>query len=643
MKQLWLVLAFLIAGASGLLPPARPAVAAPLAGPGGGWVKANVVGGGCDTQGHCSSEVTPGSPALYEYKPNRDPVARNEPPGGADHGGYPTFEKRDQCNYQGQILGWAAGIWHHGGYWTLIYGPNGEEQWSGPTRQHWAFEHNDDCLPEATATATNAPPPTATQPAGQPTWTPPPPTNTPTATQPPTPTEPAGPNCIKDGLTTSTRPQADYYTIWTPSIAGESLPSEPLRWYPNMIPSGQTPPTVPATVPTFDKAPLLDIRFDQTPAYGGPPPNNLSDGGANMGYWRWQDLRLFRAIQWDASSQMNWDYIGDMRWELAYVGGDHDDNGYDDNLRLAYEPMATLWSRPMPERFMMRGDEHPRNEPPIDFTSTLQDLAPGIYLIASRTHQDACNAHQRMVGFYFRVNDPRLPITPTTPPATAIPTVTPSPTATPTPLPPPPPVPNATFKVSIHSTLDPNSNDSDPDNAVYKSNGNQIAWPAGEVLDFTPRVQITLSPSAPAYPGYRFRAHVRDWSFVSSLGQNAATATDALGRRGCRGSGTTTNGAAGPVCTYDYIGGASLNDTTEPNEADMASQAHVYWAVGKPLSMRPDVYVYNLGNLQSVDLKVEVRIVVEVVNVATGQVVDSRTDTTTGTFGVALVVPRSAK
>ena len=75
----------------------------------------------------------------------------------------------------------------------------------------------------------------------------------------------------------------------------------------------------------------------------------------------------------------------------------------------------------------------------------------------------------------------------------------------------------------------------------------------------------------------------------------------------------------------------------------MATQAHVYWAVGKPLTMRPDVYVYNLGNLQSVDLKVEVRIVVEVVNVATGQVVDSRTDTTTGTFGVALVVPRSAK
>jgi hypothetical protein len=75
----------------------------------------------------------------------------------------------------------------------------------------------------------------------------------------------------------------------------------------------------------------------------------------------------------------------------------------------------------------------------------------------------------------------------------------------------------------------------------------------------------------------------------------------------------------------------------------MASQAHVYWAVGAPRSMRPDVYAYNMGKLQEVDLQVEVRVVVEVVNVATGQVVDSRTDTTTGTFGVALVVPRSVK
>jgi hypothetical protein len=218
-----------------------------------------------------------------------------------------------------------------------------------------------------------------------------------------------------------------------------------------------------------------------------------------------------------------------------------------------------------------------------------------------------------------------------------------TPTATPTPEPPPPPVPDASFKISIHSTLDPNSNDSDADNAVYKSTGTTIAWPAGEVLDFTPRVQMVLNPATPSYSGYRFRAHVQDWSFVSSIGQQAASSKDGMGRVGCRGSGRQTSGKAGAVCTYAYIGGSSLSDTTEPTEDQMASQAHVYWAQSAPRSMRPDVYVYSLGQLGNVDLKVEVRIVVEVVNVATGEVVGSRTDTATGSFGVNLVVPRSAK
>jgi hypothetical protein len=114
-------------------------------------------------------------------------------------------------------------------------------------------------------------------------------------------------------------------------------------------------------------------------------------------------------------------------------------------------------------------------------------------------------------------------------------------------------------------------------------------------------------------------------------------------RAGCRGAATQTSSVSGAVCTYAYIGGASLSDTTAPTEAQMANQAHAYWAVGAPRSMRADVYVYNLSQLQPIDLKVEVRIVVEVVNVATGQVVASRTDTTSGTFGVALVVPRSVK
>jgi hypothetical protein len=59
--------------------------------------------------------------------------------------------------------------------------------------------------------------------------------------------------------------------------------------------------------------------------------------------------------------------------------------------------------------------------------------------------------------------------------------------------------------------------------------------------------------------------------------------------------------------------------------------------------MRLDVYVYALGQLRPVDLAVEVRIVVEVVNVATGTVVASNTQTASSAFQVNLVVPRSAK
>ena len=61
----------------GLIPAAQPVAAAPMAAPPSGWVQAQVVGGGCDAQGHCSSTVKPGSPTLYEYKPDRQSVGRD--------------------------------------------------------------------------------------------------------------------------------------------------------------------------------------------------------------------------------------------------------------------------------------------------------------------------------------------------------------------------------------------------------------------------------------------------------------------------------------------------------------------------------------------------------------------------------------
>lgn len=128
--------------------PALPA----FAGPGSGWVKADVVSGGCVEQGGvtvCSSEVTPGSPTLYEYKPNRQAVGRNysQSPSLASHGGYPTYEPRDACIVNGRFMYWPAGIWHHGARWTLEI-RNGAQNWIGPSSQHWAFEHNDVCRAE---------------------------------------------------------------------------------------------------------------------------------------------------------------------------------------------------------------------------------------------------------------------------------------------------------------------------------------------------------------------------------------------------------------------------------------------------------------------------------------------------------------
>jgi hypothetical protein len=44
--RLWFPLTLLLIVLAGLVLAATPTAAAPLAGPGGGWVKANVVGGG---------------------------------------------------------------------------------------------------------------------------------------------------------------------------------------------------------------------------------------------------------------------------------------------------------------------------------------------------------------------------------------------------------------------------------------------------------------------------------------------------------------------------------------------------------------------------------------------------------------------
>lgn len=155
--------------------PALPA----LASPGAGWVKADVVGGGCvqisPTETICSSEVTPGSPTLYEYKPDRQSVGRSYSPSPslAQHGGYPTYEPRDACIINGRFMYWPAGVWHHGARWTLQI-RNGVQSWLGPSNEHWAFEHRDVCRLEGPHAATPTLPAGGGAPVGTPVSGPPP-------------------------------------------------------------------------------------------------------------------------------------------------------------------------------------------------------------------------------------------------------------------------------------------------------------------------------------------------------------------------------------------------------------------------------------------------------------------------------------
>src|SRR5947209_20624443 len=96
----------------GLIPAAQPAAAAPMAAPPAGWVQAQVVGGGCDAQGHCSSTVKPGSPTLYEYKPDRQSVGRDFAVGTdrSQHGGSPTYVARHKCHIGTADYFWSKGI-----------------------------------------------------------------------------------------------------------------------------------------------------------------------------------------------------------------------------------------------------------------------------------------------------------------------------------------------------------------------------------------------------------------------------------------------------------------------------------------------------------------------------------------------------
>lgn len=174
----------------------------------------------------------------------------------------------------------------------------------------------------------------------------------------------------------------------------------------------------------------------------------------------------------------------------------------------------------------------------------------------------------------------------------------------------------------------------DPGQQVYHSATNEVTWPGGEVLHFAPAISLDV-PASPD-PMYAVRARVTAWSFVSSHGVSA-TAPDSMGQIGCRlRTQPALSDAVGlDGCAYRYL--------ETPTATDMHMQAHAFWSVGNPLEMCMDIYVYDLGQLRTTDLVLQARVLTELVDPVTGQIVSERAEIVTLPFAVTLAVPRSVR
>lgn len=212
--------------------------------------------------------------------------------------------------------------------------------------------------------------------------------------------------------------------------------------------------------------------------------------------------------------------------------------------------------------------------------------------------------------------------------------------------PPIPPPAESQLQLAIHSDLDPLSRDGDPRNAVYVARGERIAWPAGEVLDATLLARVEPAPlTGEAAALYEQRVEVTGWSLadVHAGGESyAAESADDMRRSGCRArDGASAPGLDG--CVYRYVGGGSLAAPTPPTEDAMARQAHLFFATGLPLQMRPDVYVFQLDQLAAVHVRVQAQVRIETVNRATGEVARSTRQNFEQLVTIRLVAPRSAR
>lgn len=214
--------------------------------------------------------------------------------------------------------------------------------------------------------------------------------------------------------------------------------------------------------------------------------------------------------------------------------------------------------------------------------------------------------------------------------------------------PPAPEEPTLDWKILIHSRYDGTQ--------VYRSEGDQITWPEGEVLNWMP--EITLTPAANREINgetYRYEAKIVAWSFVGSTGK-AANGPDDFGGTGCRArrqpSASELDGGNAAMldgCVYYYNPQYS---SRLPTVQEMREQVHSFWSMRRPQTMEPWVYVYQLPELRQVDLQVQALVKVQTIQLAnplTGtpeQPVGNpefRKVVKTTPFYVNLVAPRSTK
>lgn len=197
------------------------------------------------------------------------------------------------------------------------------------------------------------------------------------------------------------------------------------------------------------------------------------------------------------------------------------------------------------------------------------------------------------------------------------------------------PRPTTNDRLRIHSTFD-------PEQGVYRTSGATFAWPAGEVLDFTP--EVAVDDRQTGYPYYRLNRRVVAWSFLGSGGLNAVGA-------GCRAreqprADETQHADLSRMrgCIYRYV--------ENPSPTAMRGQGRLYWAQYAPERMRNDVYVITPLPPNGTDLRIQYAVLTEVVETGyfdvdedgrTDSVLDRRTDIVDATYRVGFVVPRDSR